>query len=246
VGSALRFRRGAEHAFIDSEAEAMRRRGFTLVELLVVIAIIGILIALLLPALQQSRAAARATACKSNLRQIGLAMQMYAQNNQGAFPLTAHAGREASWVYSLGRYLENVDNIRICPEDLKGPERLAAKSTSYVLNDYICLKQPEAVLNFYKIKATSRTILVFEGSESRSLDYMNEHIHSSAWFSEHSIHRNLTNDLIARDIQLERHQHTAANYLYADGHVELIPAAEVRKWIDEGIRGERHFAKPQR
>ncbi len=81
------------------------RRGFTLVELLVVIAIIGILVALLLPAIQAAREAARRIECVNNLKQIGVAMHNY-HDTFGAFPYGANAAWGHGWHLYILPFIE--------------------------------------------------------------------------------------------------------------------------------------------
>jgi prepilin-type N-terminal cleavage/methylation domain-containing protein/prepilin-type processing-associated H-X9-DG protein len=106
----------------------MKRRcrivnGFTLVELLVVIAIIGMLVALLLPAVQRARESARSTQCKSNLRQIGLAIDQYVdkQGSRGKFPDAAQVPtvtRDLPPLFkAIEGYTEGNQEMFHCPSD---------------------------------------------------------------------------------------------------------------------------------
>jgi len=97
----------------------LTRRGFTLIELLVVIAIIAILAAILFPVFAKAREAARATQCRSNLKQIGTALQMYVQDyDETTLPYSSTGGTGGqgprNWEIEFQPYIKNIGVFR-CP-----------------------------------------------------------------------------------------------------------------------------------
>ncbi|MGI5818574.1 MAG: prepilin-type N-terminal cleavage/methylation domain-containing protein [Armatimonadota bacterium] len=182
----------------------MRRSGFTLIELLVVIAIIAILAAILFPVFARAREKARQANCQSNLKQIGLAFEMYVQDYDEMYPMTAmQASPYANYSYeTLHPYLMN-DQIWYCPsaDDRRyAPNRrLVGLAPPPNSTDSTFLKKSQIMFPTQKILA---------GDTGR------------AWYIYN--HTQTDPDSPARTYGLYPWHNGQANVVFADGHVKSV------------------------
>ena len=201
------------------------------------------------------REAGRRSQCLNNLHQFGFAIEQFLDTHNGHFPWTYHAGDTQSWTETIAPFIENVDVVRLCPDDPLGVQRLVDSQghpgTSYVINEYVAFKTTDgySALNINKIKQTHSLIVLFEGSDAVRVE--GDHVHTSTWFTYGSIANNLVLSNIMGEINPQRHD-TCANYLYADWHAETIPIETFLLWVQQDIDngagpdgyGRTNFARP--
>ena len=201
------------------------KKSFTLIELLVVIAIIAILAAMLLPALAKAREKARQISCASNLKQFGLAVTMYTDENQDWFPIQKITSKEG-WIFGT--------NIEGAKYDLSPKD---GALYPYINDEkmYLCKSDTNKVNATYARNtnlSTAKTNVVVK-KPSTFVTFVEDNNNDDGNFATASW--NYTEDTFNSDTSTNKvgrfHTNKSTNLLFTDGHVENTskPEDEIRK-----------------
>jgi len=222
-----------------------RNTGFTLIELLVVIAVIAILMGILLPALSRAREQAKAVACKSNLRQIGLAMYLYAQDYDNKVPR-----RGSEWPFSFAKYLDIREKSNLSRQNAEG---------FGVVKTYICQSYPIKEQTIcYAINHIKEGTQYSEGKTSSRYTQLDAFLRKSQTIyladyedqldneggavalitNEEELSKTTSTDVwhkrhlpsepkVTRRMAAERHKPGGINCLYVDGHASKTNALDI-------------------
>lgn len=206
---------------------------FTLIELLVVIAIIAILAAMLLPALSNAKEKAKSINCVSNLREIGLALNIYALDFH-VYPLFGSQSITNPWAVAYGATIGGVRKIYVCPSFQSGWTNVTGwgqiRTTSYAYNGFGCCMSacqgldglwPSPPVKDSQVVAPADMIAYGDSAEDKEWGGL-------WWFDATCVWKN--NDGTITQLGPSRRHNRGANIAFCDGHAEY---GKYRKWVEQ-------------
>ncbi len=211
-----------------------RPSAFTLIELLVVIAIIATLAAVLLPVASRVQDEARATKCLSQLRQLGTAARLFANDNDMTLPVTSHQRAQGgkSWTLTLQDYSGGKIIFR-CPSDEN-----KTRTYTYVINDFLTPNPAGATdLDYSRISRLEHPAQTFLFGEASQSYTGSDHFHFADYRGQE-----ISGVVFADQVAAQRHG-GSANYVFADCHVEKLTWEQLIKRLGDPLS---RFVDPTR
>lgn len=206
-----------------ADGKGVFKKGFTLIEVLIVLAIVALLAALVLSVFSRAKSSSRKVACSSNLRQIGLAYEMYVQDARGHFPpLTVSADENCGWPEQIYPYTRSTQVFQ-CPAFEYGEFRLGCPALEKTGDDDFPFRNWDGSydLNYFAgpgrssinhLRNPSNTILICDG------------VGDKAFFGVEDD----TDPINPRDFtKLGNRHNQGSNVYFADGHVKWMKYEEL-------------------